>query len=127
MSKNQMRSKGLRMVKAFLTAFIVFFILILITGILIRFTPLPERRINIYAITSLSLACFFLGLSMGRILEKRGIIYGALSSVIFVLLIIMVAVLITGTFSEAGIIKIAYLPCVILGCIGGMTGVNLKE
>lgn len=127
MGKKSVTSKGLRTGKAFIISFISFILLIGIIGFLIRFTPLPERWMLLYVMGALYLASFLIGLLTGNVVNKRGVLFGALSSIVFLLLIVVAAVLITGTFSETGILRIHYLPCVVIGGIGGMVGVNMKE
>lgn len=126
MRQNSLGGKGVKTVKAFLYASIIFAVLVAGIGLLIRFSPLPERWAMFYLLTALCIACLFLGLYAGNMMKKGGILYGALFAVAFTLLILVLSVLITGTFSEDGIFQIRYLLCIIFGSIGGMVGVNLR-
>lgn len=125
MRQNSAGGRGFKTIKAFVCAIIIFAVFIVITGLLIRFTPLPERWASFYVLAGLCLSCLFLGIYSGNMMKRRGIIFGALFSVIFILLISILGVLITGTFSEAGIFQLRYLICIIVGGIGGMIGVNV--
>jgi len=59
-------------------------------------------------------------------MKKRGFLYGALYSIIFILIIIIINMLAFSTDIESGIGLIKYLICVLFGSIGGMIGVNMK-
>ncbi|HZK02398.1 MAG TPA: TIGR04086 family membrane protein [Anaerovoracaceae bacterium] len=126
MKKGIQIAKGYRITKAFVLSFIIFIILIAIVGLLLRFTSLPEKWTYLYVLLSLCIACLLVGLSAGHVIQKKGILVGILFSIIFLLLIIIGAALITGMYSEAGLLRIRYLPCIIFGAMGGMIGVNMK-
>lgn len=119
-------SKGLRVCKVFLVSLVVFTILLVIIGLLLRFTPLPESYSHLYVLLALWIVSFVIGLLAGSVTGKRGMLFGGLSAVAFLLIIIILTVLITGQYAEAGVMRFKFLPCLILGCIGGMIGVNIR-
>lgn len=126
MNQSSVGGKGIRMIKTFLYAFIIFLITVAIFGLLIRFTPSPERWSAYYMLISLSIACFFIGLYAGNMFKKRGVFLGMLFAALFLMLAIIAGVLITGEYSEAGLLQARYLICLICGGLGGIIGVNLR-
>ena len=126
MSKKSISSRGARTGKAFIMSLVCLVILLALIGLLIRFTPLPERWVSLYVLGAVCIACLFIGVLAGNVMQKRGALFGALITVVFLLVILMLAVLATGANSEAGILQIRYLPCIVFGSIGGMIGVNLR-
>ena len=127
MSKKTVGSKGARAGKAIIISLVFLLILFVLIGLLIRFTPLPERWISMYVLGAVCAACFFIGILAGNVMQKRGMLFGALFSAAFLLIVLVLAVLVTGSFSEEGIFQIRYLPCIAFGSIGGMIGVNLRN
>lgn len=125
MNTKPITSKGFRTAKAFILSYVCLFILFAAIGFLIRYTPLPERWMQLYVLAALCVSCFLIGLLTGNVIQKKGILFGALFTIIFVLILNAVTVLLTGSYSEAGILQLRYLPCVFIGSFGGMIGVNL--
>lgn len=113
-------------IKAFLFALVFFCCLVLMIGVLLRFTPLPERFLSVYMLTALSLSCLFLGLSAGNAMKRRGYLYGALFSVIFLLCIISGAMFIAGSPMGLEMNQLKYVVCILCGTVGGMAGVNVR-
>ncbi len=126
MSKKSVGSMGSRTGKSFILALICLIMLLALIGALIRFTPLPERWASLYVLGALCVACLFIGVLMGNVIKKKGMLFGALFTVAFLLLILVISVLITGTYSEAGLMQVRFIPCIVFGSIGGMIGVNLR-
>lgn len=126
MRKKTVSTMGSRTGKAFMLTLICLALLLALIGLMIRYTPLPERWTPFYVLGALCLACLLIGVLMGNVLKKKGMFFGALFAVAFLLLILAVSVLITGTYSEAGILQVRFIPCVLFGSVGGMIGVNLR-
>jgi putative membrane protein (TIGR04086 family) len=115
-----------RIGRAFIISVIMFTILMVAIGLLLRFTSLPERWTYLYILGALCFACFIMGLLSGHALGKNGILFGAVFSILLLLIIIVVTVLITGTYSVNGLMRPSFIPCIISGSLGGMVGVNIK-
>lgn len=113
-------------VKAFLFTLVIFCALVLLIGVLLRFTPLPERFTSAYMLTALSVACLFLGLSAGNAMKRRGYLYGALFSVIFLLCVISGAMYLAGSPMRLEMTQLKYGVCILCGAAGGMVGVNVR-
>jgi putative membrane protein (TIGR04086 family) len=126
MNKNTVSKRGVKTLKSFLYALLSFVIFVLIIGILVRFTPLPERWASIYVLLALCLSCLLLGLFTGGLIGKRGILYGGIYSIFFIFIIMILSILMTGVPSERGLLQPQYLLCIACGSLGGIVGVNLR-
>lgn len=127
MSRGTHSHRLMRACKAFIISFIMLFLILLIIGVLLRYTSLPERWSHIYILAALCISCFTVGLMTGSIIGKRGILIGGLASIVFLLAVIIFSVLITGIQSETGLFEARFIPCVITGSLGGMFGVRVKH
>ncbi len=127
MSRGRHSYKVFRVCKAFIVSFIVLLTLLLIIGVLLRYTPLPERWSYLYILGALCISCFLAGLMVGSLMERKGILFGALAATAFLLIVITLSVLITGIQSDEGLFKIRFVSCIVAGSIGGMAGVNMKK
>lgn len=126
MEQSVVKNRWANSVKAFLFTLVFFCVLVLLMGVLLRFTGLSERFTSVCMLGALSLSCLFLGLSAGRVMKRRGYLYGALFSVIFLLCIISGAMFLSGTPLRLEITQLKYGACIVCGAIGGMVGVNIQ-
>lgn len=113
--------------KGFLYALILFILLTLLISVLVKFTPAPEGWALYYMIGVLCISCLFLGLYEGNHYKKKGFIYGALFSIIFLLILSAFYMLAFNTGIEMGMGLLKYLIPVLFGSVGGMIGVNLRS
>lgn len=127
-----MRQKNLfetlvKSIKALVIAAFIFFIIITGVGLLICFTPLPERFVVYYAMAAMCFACLFLGIYAGNLLKKRGLLYGVLYSAVFLIILLFIIVSKSGTNEGFALLQLRYLTCLLFGGIGGIAGVNLRS
>lgn len=113
--------------KGFLYAFILFALLTLLMSVAIKLTPAPEGWSLYYMIGVLCISCLFLGTYIGNHIKKKGFVYGALYSVIFLLVLSAFYMLAFSTGIDMGLGLIKYLIPVLFGSVGGMIGVNLRN
>lgn len=112
--------------KGLLYAFILFILLTLLVSAAVMLTPAPEGWSIYYMVGVLSLSCLFLGMYSGNHIKKKGFIYGALYSAIFMLILTAFYMLAFSTGVQMGAGLMRYLVPVLSGSIGGMIGVNMK-
>lgn len=117
---------AVRNLKGFVFAFILFLVLTIVASLLIKLTPIPEAWSIYYLMIALSISCLFLGIYFGSHLKKKGLIYGALYSIIFLLIVLAVYLSAFSMELSGGIGLLKYVICILFGSIGGMIGVNLK-
>lgn len=113
--------------KGFLYAFILFALLTLLMSVVIKLTPAPEGWSLYYMIGVLCISCLFLGTYIGNYVKKKGFVYGALYSIIFLLVLSAFYMLAFSTGIDMGLGLIKYLIPVLFGSVGGMIGVNLNN
>ncbi|MDD3169303.1 MAG: TIGR04086 family membrane protein [Eubacteriales bacterium] len=113
--------------KGFLYALILFILLTLLISVLVKFTPAPEGWALYYMIGVLCISCLFLGLYVGNYIKKKGFVYGALYSIIFLLILSAIYMLAFNNGIEMGMGLIKYLIPILFGSVGGMIGVNLRN
>lgn len=117
----------LKNLKGFFYAFILFFLLTLLISTAVKFTPAPEGWSLYYMIGVLSITCLFLGIYIGSCMKRKGLAFGALYSVIFLLILSAFYMLAFSTGIEMGFGLFKYLIPVLFGSVGGMIGVNLRS
>ncbi len=113
--------------KAFVFAFLLFFILFTMLSLALMFTSLPEKGMLYYILVICGISCFFIGIQAGVVFKKKGLVFGALFASILLLSILLISFLLSGMESSISFLNYKYLPCVFLGSLGGMFGVNLKN
>ena len=118
--------KVIKNVKGFVYSIVLFFVLTLLASLLIKMTPIPEAWSTYYLLIALSITCIFLGIYAGCFMKKRGFLYGALYSIVLILIIIIFNLIVFNTGIQNGIGLLRYLICVLFGSVGGMIGVNMR-
>lgn len=116
-----------RTLKVYMIAVICFIILTMILAALIYFTGFKESWSFSGLIAVLSVTSLLTGIMEGNVIGRRGIIVGALSSFILMIIILMAA---GGVFAETfGIndLNIFYIIPIVAGSIGGVIGTNLNK
>lgn len=127
LGKEDMMETVVKNLKGFLYAFILFALLTLLMSVVIKLTPAPEGWSLYYMIGVLCISCLFLGTYIGNHIKKKGFIYGALYSIIFLLVLSAFYMLAFSTGIDMGLGLIKYLIPVLFGSVGGMIGVNLRN
>lgn len=115
-----------RGMKAFIFSFLLFFVLFTLLAVLLMFTALPEKGMQYYILTICGITCFFIGLQSGIVFKKRGLIFGALFAGVLLLCILLLSFVLSGMENSIFLLRLRYVPCIVLGSLGGMVGVNLK-
>lgn len=113
--------------KGLLYALILFILLTLLISVLVKFTPAPEGWSLYYMIGVLCITCLFLGAYAGNYTKKKGFVYGALYSIIFILILSAFYMLAFNTGIDMGVGLLKYLIPILLGSVGGMIGVNMRN
>lgn len=126
LGKEDMMGTVLKNLKGFLYAFILFILLTFLISAAVKFTPVPEGWSLYYMVGVLCITCLFLGIYIGNYTKKKGFIYGALYSIIFLLILSAFYMLAFSTGIDMGFGLIKYLVPVLFGSVGGMIGVNLR-
>lgn len=116
-----------KLVKGYLIAFIIFFILTAVITLFIKLTSLPESISFYYLIAAMCVAALFLGIFSGKLIGKNGLLSAIGLSIIFVFLIVFI--INCSYIQELSLdsFNILYMIPVAIGGIGGIIGVNVKK
>jgi putative membrane protein (TIGR04086 family) len=117
----------IKSIKALIIAALIFLIIITGFGLMVRFTPLPERFAMYYAMAAMCIACLFLGIYAGGLLKRRGLLYGMLYSAVFLAILLLVIVSRAGVNEGFVFLQPKYLACLLFGGLGGIAGVNMRS
>ena len=113
--------------KGFLYGFLLFTLLTLLVSVGVKLTPAPEGWSLYYMIGVLSLCCLFIGTYFGKHMKRKGILFGGLYSMIFLLILSAFYMLAFSTNLEFGFDLMKYLVPILVGSVGGMIGVNMQN
>lgn len=116
----------LKLIKGLLISIGIFLILTMLTGILLKFTAMPEQFSNICMMASLAVACTFMGLYGGNLVGRRGLCFGLLLSVLLLIVILAAASLCFQVPISIQTLSPLYLVPLAFGMLGGIAGANIK-
>jgi len=116
-----------KLLKGYLLSVVLFMILTIGAALLLKFTALPESTNEICLIVAMSASCLFLGLFVGNLFGKRGILYGLFFSAILMFIIFFLTLLSFSAQFTWDILNWKYAIPILFGAIGGITGANLKH
>lgn len=113
--------------KAYLIAVVLFLMLTFVLALIIKYTVFSESWAHIGLIVILAATTLFLGMIEGRLVGKRGLITGLVSSAVFVLIILIsVGSVFAGNFSLESF-DILYVIPLISGIVGAVIGTNRSK
>ncbi len=124
MDENQKRITGL--CSASFIGMAITVILTLFLSYILSKSPSISNSVNVFFIASILIGVFVCGFTASRLTRLKGIICGAASSVIY-LLIITVIMLFVNNGRLAPTTLFMYLGALLLGIVGGILGANLKR
>ena len=109
-----------------LCAFIVSVVLLLIFSVMMTAANLPGGAITPFACVSISVGAFFGGFLSARLCGSKGLLLGAVSGLLYILILYLLG----AVMRQADLNAMLFLKIVlalVLGAVGGITGVNLKH
>ena len=105
-----------------------FFVLSLAGGLVIKFTPMPEKWGFALIVFFMSLVCFTAGIYAGYLSGKAGILTGTATATAAMLIIYLAACqMFSAGINLTGLLKLPYVIPVISGTVGGIIGSNIKK
>lgn len=113
-----------RSLKAYMLTLCVFVVLTFILAAVISFTGFKESWSFAGLLVILSVSAVFIGVMEGNIVGKRGLLVGAVSSAVLVVIILLA---VGGVFAGAfgmGSFNALYIIPVTAGAVGGVFGAN---
>ncbi len=106
-------------------AFIITFILLLIVGLLLRFTDIRESQMTLLNNFVLTISIVVSSAILGRQIKEKGWLNGAILGFLYYLVIIIINLIFNRSLNLGLFLLIRLLLASILGAIGGMIGINL--
>lgn len=112
------------LVKSILLGIITYLVLLLIMDGVFLFTSLSEDYMGWAAVGALGIGCFLSGMKAGSGMEKRGLLWGFVTASVIILIISLLVRFAGGITDPSEMSNIKCAACIVLGCVGGMVGVN---
>ncbi|MBN7772435.1 TIGR04086 family membrane protein [Clostridium aminobutyricum] len=116
-----------KILKGYLLAFFIFFLFTVFITLLIKFTAVPESQAALYLLAGLSLSTIFLGLYMGNLIGKHGLMVALAFSLLYTFLVLFAVLCAYSKPINPQSFDVKYAVPVLLGGIGGIIGVNLRK
>lgn len=116
-----------KMIKGYVMAFFLFFLFTVLFTLLVKFTAVPESHSALYMLIGLSLSTIFLGLYMGNLIGKHGLMVALGFSLLYTFLVIFAIICAYSKPITMQSFDIKYILPVLTGGIGGIVGVNLRK
>ena len=112
--------------KGILIAFLFTVVVFLVSAVLLSYTSLPEESIPVISTAVKLIGALISGFIPAKKSGNRGILTGALSGLLYILIIFITASLTTQeSVFNMNLLTTALL-CVLSGAMGGIFGVNLR-
>lgn len=105
---------------------IISLVLILVASMIMLYTGLSQQFIPVISRIILLMSAFSGGIVSGLKSNTTGWLYGGITGVIFFLLLFVLGMILGGDIKFSYIFMILCIICTVLGCIGGIFGINLK-
>lgn len=113
-------------IRGLLFALLFTVVVFLVSAILLSYTSLPEDAIPVISTATKLIGALVAGFVPAKRSGNRGIITGAVSGLLYILIIVITAALTTQEqFFGMNVLTTALL-CVLSGALGGIFGVNLR-
>lgn len=108
-------------------AVIVAAFVLLIFSVLLWATGLPEEYAPIYAMLSCGAGCVICGLGGGKLVGKRGLAWGMVYAILFLLVFFSALFGINGGILFPSVVRPGILLCILAAGLAGAIGVNLRK
>ena len=115
----------LSMLKCGVFSVLISVVLLLVASLIGSFVPMPESLILILVNVISVLSVFFAGIIASAIYKSKGLLYGAVSGIIYSIFVYILGVIFYKNFGISVNSLIGFVISVVSGGVGGVTGVNL--
>lgn len=107
--------------------FVITIVLLFIASVLSVFATLPDAIVSLIvsAVTYLSIG--MCGFRAARHSGRSGLLSGAISGIIYMIVLYLISALVFGDFAISYSTGIALLICMLCGAIGGIIGINIRS
>jgi len=119
--------RSFKLIKGTVISIVIFAVMSLLAGLLLAVTGLPERYGSVYLMITFSIACAFMGLYVGNLFGRNGLLSGIVFSAVFLGIVLIVVSLCFRAFISTEALTFQYLIPLSFGGIFGIIGTNLKN
>lgn len=106
-------------------SFLIAIIFLFITATIFTYTNINDRYLNMFVFAILALSVFLGSILALRKIKKRGLLYGAIFGIIYLMVLYLFTVIAYKGFFITNTLGIHLLICLLSGTLGGIIGVNL--
>lgn len=115
------------MIKAVAIAYVISVILLVMTALIATFQSVSDKGIGIMVNVVTAIGVMLCGFLTGRRSDKGGLLAGAVSGVVYTLLLCLIGNLVARNFSPGINVITAQIIGVVCGSVGGIIGINTKK
>ena len=117
----------IKLLKNCALSLLLFLILILIAASILTFTSISSSFSPVISIVILALSCMAMGLLVGSLFGKRGLLVGIASAFLLEILVITAIMMIFSIEISSYDFGIKHIFPILAGAIGGVIGISLKK
>ncbi len=115
------------MLKGILISYIITAAVFITYAVLMTYTDVSGEHISLAAIVTTAAACTISGFITARAAVSRGLVWGMLSGLLYVLILFISAFLLIPAFVPSAGFAVTILLAIAGGGLGGIFGINLKH
>ncbi len=115
------------MLKGLIISYILTAAVFLIYALLITYTDVTEDHISTAALITTAAVCIICGFITARSADSRGLIWGIISGVLYVVMLLITGFLLIPEFMATTRFIIMSVLAAAAGGLGGIIGINLKH
>jgi len=115
------------LIKAISISFAFTIVLFLLFSLVLSYTNLSEKFINPVIIVITIISIFLGSMIVGRNRTDKGMLFGGISSLIYIFLLYIISSIITKDFSFNSMSLIMIACSIFFGMIGGIIGINSRN
>lgn len=113
--------------KGVIGAYIITFSVFIIYGVLLTYTAMTEKNIQLIVMLTTVISTFVAGLICSFNMKNKGLLYGSLSGLLYAVIMIMISFCVLPKVTIGSKAIITAILAVSAGGIGGIIGVNIKK
>lgn len=120
-------SPFLALLKGIITSCTLTFIIFTVYAILLTYTSLQENSVNTIMLASTAISCILCGFITGKKAPSKGILWGSLGGLAYILIILTVSLSTADSFTLSPKIVISIALALCCGALGGVIGINTHK
>lgn len=118
---------ALFILKAVFISYAFSVVLLFLLSILATFQAFSDTVIQISVNTITAIGVFLCGFMAGRHFSGKGLVFGAVSGIVYALILCVIGIIVSAEANPAGSAFTAIAIGIICGAVGGITGINTKR